>query len=63
MSKRYFRCKSNPGAPALVLHENWEAEEMRTNLEYDEVDEEGLPVVLEELTDETIPVQFGTKGQ
>lgn len=43
---RYFRCRTNPKAPALVLHTDWEAEEMRTNVDYDEVDEDGLPVVL-----------------
>jgi len=32
----------------LVLDSDWEAKEMRTNLEYDAVDEEGLPVVVEE---------------
>lgn len=46
---RYFRCKSNPAAPLLILTTDWEANEMRTNPEYDEVDEDGLPVVLPEL--------------
>ena len=44
----YFRCRSNPSAPLLVLDAEWEAKEMRTNLEYDPVDEDGLPIVLED---------------
>jgi len=49
MSQKYFyRCRSNPTAPVLVLDTEWEAKEMRTNLEYDQVDEDGLPVVVEE---------------
>lgn len=46
--KHYFRCRSNPSAPLLVLDSEWEAKEMRLNLEYDHVDEDGLPVVDEE---------------
>ena len=48
----YFRCRSNPSAPLLVLDAEWEAKEMRTNLEYDAVDQDGLPIVLE---DEPVP--------
>ena len=44
----YFRCRSNPSAPLLVLDAEWEAKEMRLNLEYDAVDEDGLPIVTEE---------------
>jgi hypothetical protein len=43
--KRYFQCTSNPTAPLLAL-EDWEADEMRNNLEYIEVDESGFPVVV-----------------
>ena len=43
--KNYYRCRSNPSAPLLVLDSEWEAKEMRQNLEYDHVDEDGLPVV------------------
>ena len=43
--KNYYRCRSNPTAPLLVLDSEWEAKEMRMNLEYDHVDEDGLPVV------------------
>lgn len=52
MEKYYFRCKSNPDAPLLTLTTEWEAREMRTNEEYDRVDEDGLPVVVE---DEPVP--------
>ena len=44
----YFRCRTNPSAPPLILYTEWEANEMRTNLDYDRVDEDGLPVVVEE---------------
>jgi hypothetical protein len=47
MSKYYFRCRSNPTAPLLVLDSEWEAKEMKSNLEYDAVDEDGLPIVVE----------------
>ena len=43
--KNYYRCRSNPSAPLLVLDSEWEVREMRQNLEYDHVDEDGLPVV------------------
>jgi hypothetical protein len=48
MSKFYFRCNTNPTAPLLVLTTEWEAKEMRTNPDYDPVDEDGLPIVLDE---------------
>ena len=44
----YFRCRTNPTAPLLILDTEWEAREMKANLEYDRVDEDGLPVVVEE---------------
>ena len=56
--QRYFRCKSNPNAPLLVLNADWEANEMRTNLEYDEVDEDGLPVVVKEQPQEEQSIPF-----
>ena len=43
--KHYYRCCVNPTAPLLVLDSEWEAQEMKLNREYDEVDEDGLPVV------------------
>ena len=46
---RYFLCRTNPTAPLLVLNTNWESDEMRSNPDYDEVDAEGLPVVLAEI--------------
>ena len=49
MSKFYFRCSTNPSAPPLVLETEWEAKEMRTNPDYDPVDEDGLPIVLADL--------------
>ena len=43
--KEFYRCRSNPNAPLLVIKSEWEAKEMRLNREYDHVDEDGLPVV------------------
>ena len=43
--KNYYRCRSNPSAPLLVLDSEWEAKDVRQNLEYDHVDEDGLPGV------------------
>ena len=54
MDKYYFRCRTNPTAPLLVLTTDWEAREMRTNPDYDRVDEDGLPVV-----DEDVAVEQG----
>jgi hypothetical protein len=44
----YFRCNTNPSAPLLKLDTDWESLEMRTNPDYDPVDEDGLPIVLAE---------------
>ena len=59
--KNYYRCRSNPSAPLLVLDSEWEAKEMRLNLEYDHVDSDGLPVVDEEEStpDEKLFIPFG----
>ena len=43
----YFRCRSNPKGPLLMLGTKWEADEMKTNHAYDRVDEDGLPIVSE----------------
>ena len=43
--KYYFRCNTNPSAPLLVLDTEWEAKEMRTNVDYDAVDETGEPII------------------
>ena len=39
--KWYYRCRSNRKAPVLVLETYWEAEEMKTNPEYYQVDADG----------------------
>ena len=59
--KNYYRARSNPSAPLLVLDTEWEAKEMRLNLEYDHVDSDGLPVVDEEEPppDEKLFIPFG----
>lgn len=57
MEKYYFRCRSNPDAPLLTLMTDWEAREMRINTEYDPVDVDGLPIVIEdEPAEQTIPL-------
>jgi hypothetical protein len=45
MPKAYFRCNTNPAAPLLVLDAEWEFAEQRRHPDYDEVDEDGLPVL------------------
>ena len=61
----YFRCRTNPSAPPLILYTEWEANEMRTNLDYDRVDEDGLPVVVEDEVqpeqEQSIPFQAGRR--
>lgn len=51
----YFRCKTNPNAPLLVLEHFWEAEEMKRHVDYERVDEHGAVVVYE---DESAPNQI-----
>lgn len=58
MDKFYFRCRTNPTAPLLVLNTEWEAREMRTNPDYDRVDEDGLPVVDEDTAAEQGAILF-----
>lgn len=53
--KRYFRCCTNPNGPLLILDTDWEADEMKTNPDYDEVDESGLPVVVDNSEAQLIP--------
>ena len=45
---RYYLCLGNPKGPLLKLSMEWEAKEMIKNLEYVEVDADGLPVVVAE---------------
>ena len=63
--KYYFRARSNPSAPPLVLDTEWEAKEMRLNLEYDPVDEDGLPIVLEDepVAEEKDYIPFSTRAK
>lgn len=46
--KFYFRCKSNPSAPPLVLTTYWEAKEMQNHPDYERIDEFGEVIVSEE---------------
>jgi hypothetical protein len=41
MAEFFFRCKSNPTAPLLVLTTFWEAKEMRNHPDYERIDEFG----------------------
>jgi hypothetical protein len=48
MSQFFFRCKTNPSGPLLVLDTFWEAEEMKNHPDYERIDEAGELVVFEE---------------
>jgi hypothetical protein len=58
----YFRCKSNPSAPPLVLASSWEAKEMQDHPDYEQIDETGEVIVNEDELEGTIPFQ-GSKGR
>lgn len=62
MATRYFRCKSNPRAPLLPLHTNWEAREMQNHPDYEEVDHLGEVIVREDEMEGSIPFQ-GAQGR
>lgn len=57
MPKFYFRCRSNPRAPLVELDSRWEAEEMKSHPDYDQVDEDGIPMIPEHERMET-PILF-----
>lgn len=60
----YFRCKSNPTAPLLVLNTFWEAKEMQNHPDYERIDETGEVVVDEESQAEgQIPLHFAGGGR
>lgn len=65
MESFYFRCRTNPTAPLLKLDMEWEAREMRTHPDYDPVDADGLPVVIEDEpaaeADVSIPFHSGKR--
>ena len=64
MEAYYFRCRTNPTAPLLVLNTEWEAREMRTNPDYDRVDADGLPIVDEdEPVEQGIPFHAGARSK
>jgi hypothetical protein len=61
MSKEYFfRCKSNPTAPLLKINTAWEAKDMRHHPDYEQVDEFGEVVVVEDEIEGTIPFMGST---
>lgn len=63
MSKQYhFRCTSNPTAPLLTLGTAWEAKEMQSHPDYEQVDECGEVIGNEDAIEGTIPFQ-GSKGR
>ena len=54
--KFYFRCKTNPSAPPLVLDSYWEAQEMKGHPDYERIDEFGEVIVDEsEQAEHAIP--------
>lgn len=48
MQAWHFRCKSNPTGPILTVMNFWEAKEMRTHPDYEQIDELGEVVRMEE---------------
>lgn len=62
MSKFYFRCTSNPGAPILELNTAWEAKEMQGHPDYEQIDEMGEVIKNEDAIEGTIPFQ-GSQGR
>jgi hypothetical protein len=63
MSKAYyFRCKSNPSTKPLVLNTAWEAKEMKNHPDYEQIDETGEVIVLEDELEGTITFQ-GAQGR
>jgi hypothetical protein len=63
MSKKfYFRCKTNPSAPPLVLDTYWEAQEMRNHPDYERIDEFGETIV-EEGDEAENPIPFVSASQ
>ena len=63
MSKTYyFRCTSNPSAKPLEINTPWEAKEMRTHPDYEQIDETGEVVKQEDELEGTIPFQ-GSQGR
>lgn len=62
-TKFYFRCKTNPSAPPLVLSTFWEAEEMKRHPDYERIDEFGEVIVSEADTAENrIPIQTAPRA-
>lgn len=61
--KFYYRCKSNPNGPLLVLESYWEAKEMKGHPDYERIDEMGELVPDEEANAEN-PIPFqGSVGR
>lgn len=58
----FYRCKSNPGAPPLKLDTAWEHREMKNHPDYEQIDETGEVIVLEDELEGTIPFQ-GSQGR
>ncbi len=58
----YFRCVSNPNGPLLKLL-GWEAAEMRSHPDYEEVDEMGEVIEREDYGDETIPMSVAAPSK
>ncbi len=58
----YFRCKSNPRGPLLILESFNEAQEMKTHPDYERVDELG-EVIKSEDADAPHPMPFHAAGK
>jgi hypothetical protein len=58
----YFRCKTNPTGPILVLPSFKEAREMLNHPDYERIDESGEVIEVEDELEGTIPFQ-GSLGR
>lgn len=63
MSKQFhFRCTSNPNGPILTLDNASEAKEMQGHPDYEQIDEMGEVIIVDDPIEGTIPFQ-GSKGR
>jgi hypothetical protein len=58
----YFRCKSNPGGAPLLKLTGGEAREMENHPDYEQVDQFGEVIEMEDAMEGTIPFQ-GSAGR
>lgn len=57
----YFRCKTNPSGPLLVLETVWESLEMKNHPDYERIDEMG-EVIVDETDNAPTQIPFVMAG-